>query len=336
MPLSDVSQKIARTARWFANDALFGLGWRRADQVLSKPGRRILVYHGIDQEGQKTLNSRFIPVAQFEAQLRFLTDHAQIVPLDDYFAERFDAQKFTIALTFDDGQRNNLQYALPVLEKYAAPATFFLTSAAGRGAEWLWMDFLDVATRLAPAQIEIAGMLFYKRRWRHTLYFEDANGRKLVDWARYSPWHFVQAIETAFQEAGAWKEAAEWATYWQLLSPPEIRQLAAAPLASLGAHGHTHQDLTVLSHAAACQELQTCKDVLEKISGKPLRTVAYPFGTYTRELLDFAEQIGFSQQLALYFRFPEDLSDTRLRERLGINPYISAPNQWLAIEKGRY
>jgi peptidoglycan/xylan/chitin deacetylase (PgdA/CDA1 family) len=333
---SNTAAKIAYKLRLCSNDALFAFGWWQSRKTLSKPGQRILVYHGIDQKGEKALNGRHLSATRFEAQIRFLKEHTQIVSLDDYFAGRFDPQQFAVALTFDDGYQNNLEFALPVLEKFSAPATFFLTSSAGRGADWLWMDFLDVATRLAPGRIEIAGRPFFKKRWRHTQYFEDSEGRKLVDWARYSTWSFVQAMEMAFQQVGAWDSAEDLAIYWKLLTPPEIRELAAAPFAKIGAHGHTHQDLVHLPFESACLELEQSKDILEKICGQPIKVIAYPFGSYTRQLLDFADQIGFSQQLAVKFLFPEDHTDSRIRERLCINPYISAANQWLAVKKGKY
>lgn len=328
--------KIARKMRLLAHDALFAAGLRQAGAILSKPGSRILAYHGLDSRGDKTLNGRFISASEFESQIRFLSQYARIVSLDDYYAQNLDAQAFNIVITFDDGYANNLHYALPVLEKYAAPATFFLTAAAARNEAWLWMDFLDVATRLAPATIEIDGRVFQKKRWRHRQYFVDAAGRTLADWARYSPWAFVKKMEAAFQHAGAWDGAEDWSEYWRLLTPPEIRQLAASPYASVGAHGHTHQDLAFLPHEAACAELRQCKAALEHLCGKPLHALAYPFGAYTRALLDYAADLGFRQQLAVDFLFAEDLADPRLRERLTINPYISANNQWLAVQNGRY
>ncbi len=336
LSIPNIIQKSLNKAQLFTNNLLFDTGLRQSSTILSRPGRNILIYHGLDKVGDNTLNGRFISAAKFEAQVRFLSEHAQIVSLDDYFDEKFDTQKFTVAITFDDGYQNNLRYALPVLDHYAAPATFFLTSAAGRGADWLWMDFLDVSTRLGPEKIEIDSRIFRKKKWRHTLFYADAEGRKLVDWARYAPWQFIQKMEYAFLESGAWAGAEAWSEYWALLSPPEIRQLAASKYATIGAHGHTHQDLAFLSQAAACTELQHCKDILEMFCGKPVSSLAYPFGAYTRALLDFAEKIGFSQQLAVDFLFPEDQSDPRLRERFGINPYISNNNQWLALSRGWY
>jgi peptidoglycan/xylan/chitin deacetylase (PgdA/CDA1 family) len=124
--------------------------------------------------------------------------------------------------------------------------------------------------------------------------------------------------------------------YWALLSPLEIRELADSPYVTIGAHGHTHQDLAFIPHEEACLELRNCKATLEKISGRTIQALAYPFGAYTRALIDYAQSIGFTQQLAVDFLFPEDHTDQRLLERLVINPYISAPNQWGAIKNGRY
>jgi peptidoglycan/xylan/chitin deacetylase (PgdA/CDA1 family) len=329
-------KKISTHVGWLTHDALFALGLRRAEAILAQPGRRILVYHGIDTQGLKTLNGRFVAAAELDAQVGFLTKNAQIVSLEDYFDKKYDASRFTVALTFDDGYRNNLRYALPVLERYAAPATFFLTSAAARGAEWLWMDFLDVATRLTPPTLEVETHFFKKKKWRHRVYFADEQGQTLADWVRYGPTQRVSHVEAALQATGAWQGAEAWADYWQLLSPSEIRTLAASPLVTIGAHGHTHCDLAVMPHEAACTELRTAKSALETLCGQPIRTLAYPFGAYTRPLLDYAQSIGFEQQFAVDFLFADDHHDPRLRERMIVNPYISMTNQWRALRAGRY
>lgn len=329
-------RKLGQKAVLWANDLLFASGFKNAPNILKQPGRRILVYHGLDIRGEKSLNARFLSAKRFQSQLAFLSEHAQIVSLEDYFQERFDAQKFTVALSFDDGYQNNLEWALPILEQYQAPATFFLTAAAQCGEEWLWTDFLDVATLAAPKSIAIGTQVFYKKKWRHTQFFEDQQGRTLAQIARQNPGIFVSNMITAFQNVGAWQDAGVDDLYWKLLNPSQIRRLAKSPLVSVGVHGQTHADLSVLPHAQACAELANTQRYLSELTGKLIHQVAYPFGAYTPHLLDFAEKIGLNQQYIIDFQNPADAQDTRLRARMGINPYISEANQWRALRDGRY
>lgn len=331
-----VFSKIVRRIGHVWTDSLFSIGLLRAGDLLKAPGGRILVYHGLDRQGDKSLNGRFLPVSEFEAHARFLSDHARVVSLDAYFNGANAEGPMTVALTFDDGYRNNLHYALPVLEKYGLPAAFFVTGSGTAGAEWLWMDFLDVATRLGPETLWVDGIFFRKKRWRHTRFYADNRGRRLVHHARFGALSFIQKMENAFLEAGAWSEAAALQEYWALLSPAELRDLAGSPLATIGAHGHSHRDLAYMPHEAACAELRDQKSVLEKNCGRPVRALAYPFGAYTRALVDEAEKLGFTQQLAVDLLFAEDQQDARLRPRLVVNPYISPENQWLAVKKGQY
>ena len=53
--------------------------------MLSEPGRRILLHHGLDKKGAVNLNDRFLSAGRFEAQIRFSSQHVQIVSLDNCF-----------------------------------------------------------------------------------------------------------------------------------------------------------------------------------------------------------------------------------------------------------
>ena len=50
-----------------------------------------------------------------------------------------------IALTFDDGYEDNLLDALPLLEEFEIPATFFLTTGGLARAAPYWWDVLEAA-----------------------------------------------------------------------------------------------------------------------------------------------------------------------------------------------
>lgn len=88
------------------------------------PGTRILMYHRVndfDRYDQLTVSSK-----RFESQLAWLASHKKIVPLDQ--VAQAAQVKNQVVITFDDGYLDNLEKALPILERYEAPATIYITT----------------------------------------------------------------------------------------------------------------------------------------------------------------------------------------------------------------
>jgi peptidoglycan/xylan/chitin deacetylase (PgdA/CDA1 family) len=63
---------------------------------------------------------------RFERQLRWLADSREVVPLVETLSE--GKNRRLVAITFDDGYRDNLTVALPLLEKFRLPMTLFVTA----------------------------------------------------------------------------------------------------------------------------------------------------------------------------------------------------------------
>ncbi len=103
----------------------------------SRPCARILTYHSV---GERDHEMNVTPRA-FREQMAWLREHANVVSLAD-------AARGTpgVALTFDDGYRDNLTQAAPVLREFGMPATVFIV--AGRAGE-----FLDHDSRHEPARL---------------------------------------------------------------------------------------------------------------------------------------------------------------------------------------
>src|ERR1043165_2230923 len=74
--------------------------------------------------------------AALERQLRFLRLAFPVVPLDK-LAERGKGRA-RVALTFDDGLRNNVDVAYPILQKLGLTATFFVCPGLIERGQWLW------------------------------------------------------------------------------------------------------------------------------------------------------------------------------------------------------
>ncbi|HXD30877.1 MAG TPA: polysaccharide deacetylase family protein [Pyrinomonadaceae bacterium] len=86
----------------------------------------VLVYHTISQPAQPLPGDIDIPRHRFEQQLRWLSRRQNVGRLEDTLS---DSNKKITAITFDDGFRDNLTVALPLLEKFNLPMTLFMSAA---------------------------------------------------------------------------------------------------------------------------------------------------------------------------------------------------------------
>lgn len=325
-------KKVFQRFRWITQDLLFSSGLGKS-LLQPQPGTgRIIVYHGIDTAGRKDLNMRFISAKEFEAQLRYCKTHFNILSLDDFFEKKFHPEKFNVAFTFDDGYRNNLTLALPILEKYQVPATFFITGIAETDCPLLWADCLDIASTLSAEKIEIQGTPYIKRGKAY--YHPD--GRSLKNICIHSELDFLDELVEKLLHLTRFDTLPEWDDYWKMLTREEIRELAASPLATIGVHGYHHTNLRVIAFQEACDELLKCKRWLESCTGHSVNAVAWPYGQYSPEVAAYAANIGLDRQYALNFLFGESPENPTMCERLGIYPPLSLSNQMSVIIKGHY
>ena len=119
--------------------AITGIYWQMNKETLRaeytafrKNSAPVLMYHGVGWEnGPDWPRSLVITPTLFEAQLQYLTEQGyHIVTVEELamrFTERKSVEKY-IALSFDDGYKNNYTYALPLLKKYQAKASFFVVN----------------------------------------------------------------------------------------------------------------------------------------------------------------------------------------------------------------
>ncbi len=100
----------------------------------------ILLYHRISTTFADPLMLCVTPSC-FENHLQFLKKNYNIIPLSELskLLTTGALKGNEVAVTFDDGYRDNLTNALPLLEKYNIPATIFITTGSlGKKATFEW------------------------------------------------------------------------------------------------------------------------------------------------------------------------------------------------------
>ena len=112
----------------------------RLDSILLADVAVVVAFHRIDEAPDS--DSLTVGREMFERYCRFFKRHFHVVPLRDlvYRLEHGDSIERHLAITFDDGYRDNFEHAAPVLAALSLPATFFIVSKWMGGHVVPWWD----------------------------------------------------------------------------------------------------------------------------------------------------------------------------------------------------
>lgn len=326
----NLASKIKQRLRLQAIDLRHKLGLNRNFDT-TQPGGRILIYHGIDLSGQTEINSRFISVAKFEKHLNWLKNSCEVVSLEDYFKGVRHPDKLTVAITFDDGYKNNFTLALPLLEKYQLPATFFVTTSTLEGLNILWPDLLDMAGFFLNAELIYKNEKF--KYFRDKGYSSITNGSNLKSLLMKADLISIRAFINDHLFLLKEIQTDECKLYWELMNEEELLAASKSPFITLGSHSVVHSSMTKIASAEAREELVNSRAKLIELTGLPVTSFAFPFGDYTPELVEMADSVGYEHIVCVDYRFD---SQRNLSDRFGINPHISFPVQVAEIKRGSY
>ena len=109
----------------------------------------LLLYHGVTREesvGIENVSKKHIPESEFAQQMEYIRDNCTVLSMDDV-VEIHNANKpypkNAVAVTFDDGFKNNYTVAAPVLDSLGVPATFYFTAGIINTDIMFWVDEIE-------------------------------------------------------------------------------------------------------------------------------------------------------------------------------------------------
>ncbi len=260
-----------------AYQILCALGWPARHRKKNRTKLAVLMYHGVTAEALEPFCWHQLPVDAFEQQLTWVKQHYTVLPLTEALVklETDTLPDHAAAITFDDGLRNNLTRALPVLEKLGLPATIFVPTAFVGTDRALWPDrlYLSIAhTSSASVNASAVGLgtldltTTARRGEAIRACLGVLKGRPVDEVAA-----FVEALE---DELGTPDDIDEF----RLFSWDEAEQLAASSLIDLAPHSETHPILSQCDDARVEQEIGgSYATMVERLGSKPL-VFAYPNG----------------------------------------------------------
>jgi peptidoglycan/xylan/chitin deacetylase (PgdA/CDA1 family) len=217
-------------------------------------GAVILMYHSVapDEAAPYIEPGNRIDPRSFERQMAFLAARRRVVALcqlvEDLAAGRTPPAG-TVCITFDDGYRDNLTVAAPILDRYRLPATLFLATGLVARGEMQWSD-----------RLHWLGPQSHKSLHGRLLEASHAERMRLLDQ--------FQARETPERLMLDWDGVRELRRRY--------------PFFEIGGHTRDHLDLTRHPGEARAQ-IDGCAADLRRELGVEARHFSFPYGRWCPE-----------------------------------------------------
>ena len=271
--------RLERLRQWF---------FRAAD---SRPGLSILLFHRVLAE-RDPFRPGDLTAAEFDGIVGVLARNFAVLSLDEAVA-RLEANALprgALAITFDDGYRDNLDVAAPILAAHRVPATVFVSTGFLDGS-WMFNDRVIEACKVTRCTSATFPSLRAEPLDLSTVEAKVAAAHAILDNAKYLEFDARLAAVADFEDRLGTRPGRG-----PMLDEDGIRRLRASGVA-IGAHTVDHPILANLDDSAARAQIHQSRERLIDILREPVTQFAYPNGQpgrdYGRTHVAMVKEAGF-------------------------------------------
>ena len=287
----------------------------------------VLAYHrirrGLDRFDQGVVDAT--PEA-LDWQLTELSRHFEVITCDQLLDG--DVPPHAAMVTFDDGYRECITEALPVLERHGIPATFFVVTGDIAERRVFWWD--RIAYALHETALEHIRMSYPKPLELDLTEGRERGIRTLLSVVKATPaLDFSRFLRELYQRGEVpWtpQDERHWADVL-VMSWDDVRALRDAGM-QIGSHTRTHRILQNVPAEELADELRGSRDDLRRELSADVRVVSYPVGrpisgspSVVAAVRDAGYTLGFSTGVHWLPKTTHSLD----LARICLDPDITAP-----------
>lgn len=255
----------------------------------------ILVYHRIMDLEYDPFNVGISP-EDFEKQIKYISENYDVITFGDSWR---NIKKKSVIITFDDGYVDNYNNALPILEKYKVPATFFIsTGNLGTYNEYWDLDFIRMIKYRQNNMLILDGKKYILKNNEEQMIREIH--LKLYSTNEIRRKELLKKIEQQLNPKIKYKPL------YRCMNKEELKKLSESKYVTIGAHTVNHVRLFMEDYQKQYEEIRKSKEILELITKKTIKYFAYPFGKnrgryldYSNETIEILKEIGFEKAVTV-------------------------------------
>lgn len=224
----------------------------------------------------------------FEDILCLLKKHYTILPITDLFTKPVSELKNSCFITFDDGYKDYLDYAYPILKKHNIPSSIFVLPHQISNNGYIWTSAVTFLVKHYPFS-EIKDFLK-----QHSIIISENNQldffklnleitKLLCDMVHADRTRIIDSLRNKFVADNRIIEN-------ELLSFDELKKFDPT-LTHIGSHSLTHPSFKKETNASFIEsELKDSKAIIERELGREVISFAFPFANYDNASINAAKK----------------------------------------------
>lgn len=229
----------------------------------------------------------------FEKCLKFISKNYEVVLLEDLVLNKIPKPKKSLAtISFDDGYKDNIEYALPLLNKYNCKASFYVVTKCIEENVPTWTHILDYRFQYTSKTAIDFDFDFLpqklKANFLPTIEERITCVKKLKPFLKTLP-HIqrnlvLERVNETFSDVQIPKLMMTWDDLQELKNQGNY----------IGSHTDTHSMLgTINDKNEIRRELKNSAELIHSHLGHYPITISYPVGSYNEETMRISKEIGY-------------------------------------------
>lgn len=278
--------------------------------------QEVIMYHYV-KDSWHSDKHYYLKTADFERQLQYFQNNGGIISLEEYIDG-----KDGYHLSFDDGLKDHIKFVLPLLEKYDAKASFYISTSPLQNKKLLGVHrthILLFSVEHGELWSEIQKLLegYELSEEQSNLYTKqelssyEYNIKRVLNYT-LEPVQRDAILDTLVEK---YLDEDEWFERYYM-NEDEIRDLHAKGQ-SVGSHSHLHNLLADMSYDEQYEQISTSQKILSDVLGEKVDTFCYPYGgvrSYNEETKQILQELGFRIAFAVEKSENEDIFSISRRD----------------------
>jgi peptidoglycan/xylan/chitin deacetylase (PgdA/CDA1 family) len=248
--------------------------------------------------------------SHFEKCIKYIQKKYTVLSLEElYLSGNINESGKPIAtICFDDGFKDNIEFAVPILKKYNCPASFYVVTdcVSDNTPTWTYvLDYLFLNTEKLELVIRSSEtpIQFNNLHWKSNIEREDFNKKFkpfLKGLNNIKRLEVLKEIKAQFNDVQVPQIMMSW---------DDVRSLIKDGF-TVGSHTVSHPLLATLDNEALIKEelFESAKKIRLETGQFPI-SISYPIGSYNREVINLSKDVGYKLGLAVKQRFYDKNKD---------------------------